>query len=417
MEIDTALEKIYSLKQFHVKLGLDNIKHLLNFLGNPEQKLKAIHVAGSNGKGSTCSFLASILQEVSFKVGLYTSPHFVKFNERIRINGEQISDSRIISFLDRNKNYIDENKPTFFEITTALAFQYFADEEVDYAIIETGLGGRLDATNTIIPIASVITSISLEHTHILGRTLEEIAYEKAGIIKSEVPVFVGDLPNKAINKIEEICEERNAKLIMLGDYLSFDSSKIKLRLNEESQFFERVGLKGEHQLKNSALAILTLSKTLKIIDHKIIQNGLDNVVANTGIQGRYERFGEKGNVIFDSAHNLEGINIFLDEFKQEYHKYKKCSLIFGAMKDKNIAEMIKAVKPYFSNILVTSTNYERAAYAEEIKSIADSINIKTKIDRSPDKLVLDHLDKNYDECLVVLGSIYLIGQIKSKLNV
>lgn len=417
MDIDSALEKIYSLKQFHIKLGLDNIKHLLNYLGNPEKKLKAFHVAGSNGKGSTCSFLASILQEAGFKVGLYTSPHFVKFNERIRINGKQISDSRIINFLDCNKSYIDEHKPTFFEITTALAFQYFAEQKVDFAVIETGLGGRLDATNTINPIASVITSISLEHTHILGDTIEKIATEKAGIIKSRVPVFISDLPDEASKIIQEICEKRNSELFKLNNYVSLNSKKINIKFGTVKRAYEKIGLKGEHQLKNSALAILTLSKTLNIIDHKTIQNGLDNVVANSGIQGRYERFGEKGNIIFDSAHNLEGLNIFLDEFKNEYHKYKKCSLIFGAMKDKKIAEMLIAVNNYFTDIYITSTNYERAATAEEIKSIADNINLKSKIDNSPEKLVLNHLHKNNEECLVVLGSIYLIGQIKLKLAI
>ena len=416
MNIDTALEKIYSLKQFHVKLGLENIKHLLNHLGNPEHNLKAIHVAGSNGKGSTCSFLASILQESGFKVGLYTSPHFVKFNERIKINGNEISDLKIIDFLDNNKSYIDEHKPTFFEITTALAFQYFVDEKVDYAIIETGLGGRLDATNTLKPIASVITSISLEHTHILGNELGEIAYEKAGIIKTEIPVFVSDIPEEAMNKIQDICTERRSKLFKLNSYVNISLQKISLKGKRDHQIYEKVGLKGEHQLKNAALAILTLNKVLNIKDSKLIQNGLDNVVLNTGIQGRYERFGDKANVIFDSAHNLEGLNIFIDEFKNEYHNYQRCSLIFGTMKDKKIKEMLNIANHYFSDIFVTSTNYERAATAEEIKNIADSINVKTKITILPENLVLEYLDKKSNECLVVLGSIYLVGQIKAKLN-
>jgi dihydrofolate synthase/folylpolyglutamate synthase len=190
MNIDLALEKIYSLKQFNVKLGLDNIKALLNHIGNPQNNLKAIHIAGSNGKGSTCSFISSILQENGFKVGLYTSPHFINFNERIRINGTEISDSEIIEFLENNKKYVDKYQPTFFEITTAMAFDYFNRKNVEYAVIETGLGGRLDATNVLIPLASVITPISLEHSHILGDSLEKIAYEKGGIIKSGIPVLI-----------------------------------------------------------------------------------------------------------------------------------------------------------------------------------------------------------------------------------
>ncbi|MCW8850070.1 MAG: Mur ligase family protein, partial [Melioribacteraceae bacterium] len=231
MNIDTALEKIYSLKQFSVKLGLDNITNLLNHLGNPQKELKTIHVAGSNGKGSTCSFLASILMEFGYKVGLYTSPHLVKFNERIRINSIEISDKDIIEFLDSNKSYIDKYAPTFFEITTALAFNYFAARNVDYAIIETGLGGRLDATNVLNPLASVITSISLEHSHILGDTLEKIAYEKGGIIKNRIPIFIGDLPFEAEKKIESIAKERSSELVKQKDSLKVYDNKFDLQLN------------------------------------------------------------------------------------------------------------------------------------------------------------------------------------------
>ena len=210
MNIDQALEKIYSLKQFHIKLGLDNIRNLLEHLDNPHQGLNCFHIAGSNGKGSTCSFLASILQEYGYKVGLYTSPHFVSFNERIRINGVAIDDNYIINFLEKNKSYIDNYKPTFFEITTALAFHYFQNEDIDYAVIETGLGGRLDATNVIDPIASVITSISYEHTHILGDSLEQIAAEKGGIIKKNRPVFIGDIPDEAQNVLSSIAQKNNS---------------------------------------------------------------------------------------------------------------------------------------------------------------------------------------------------------------
>src|ERR1035437_8288518 len=219
MNIDNSLKKLFSLHSFGIKLGLDNIKSFLNQTVNPYEKIKMFHVAGSNGKGSTSSFLASILMEYDYKVGLYTSPHFVKFNERIKVNGAEISNDSIASFIDKYEKLIDDLHITFFEVTTAMTFEYFQTKKVDYAVIETGLGGRLDATNVINSVASVITSISLEHTKILGYTIEEIAGEKAGIIKRGVPVFVGKLPFKAIETIEKKCLEFNSDLFKIIDYI------------------------------------------------------------------------------------------------------------------------------------------------------------------------------------------------------
>ncbi|MCK7522792.1 MAG: Mur ligase family protein [Ignavibacteriales bacterium] len=197
MDLETSLKKLFSLHTFGIKLGLENTIGFLNHLGNPQQALKTIHIAGSNGKGSTSSFIASILQEFGFKIGLYTSPHFVKFNERVVINGKQIEDEYVSSFISDNEKYIDEHELTFFEVTTAMAFQYFKDMNTDYCVIETGLGGRLDSTNVLNPLAVVITSISLEHTNVLGDTIEQIAAEKAAIIKNGSKVFIGMLKKEA----------------------------------------------------------------------------------------------------------------------------------------------------------------------------------------------------------------------------
>ncbi|MDA3860695.1 MAG: Mur ligase family protein, partial [Melioribacteraceae bacterium] len=237
MNYKESLEKLFSLHQFGIKLGLDNINNLLVHIGNPEKQLKAIHIAGSNGKGSTASFIASILIEAGHKVGLYTSPHFVKFNERIRINGIEIPDEYVANFVNENNNYIDRESPTFFELTTALAFQYFADEKVDYAIVETGLGGRLDATNVLNSIASVITSISFEHTNILGESLDIIAKEKAGIIKSNQKVFVGYLPEIAkevittkVNELESECFEleKHATISDVKGIVEYENGEIDI---------------------------------------------------------------------------------------------------------------------------------------------------------------------------------------------
>ena len=203
MNIEKTLAKLYNLQIFGMKFGLENIRKFLQVLGNPQNNLKCFHIAGSNGKGSTASFIASILQTAGFKTGLYTSPHFVRFNERIRINGEEIDDEYIASFYDKHELFINENKLTFFEVTTALAFTYFSEKKVNYAVIETGLGGRLDATNVLKPLAVVLTSISLEHTQHLGNTIEKIATEKAAIIKPKTKVFLGILPGKADEIIQQ----------------------------------------------------------------------------------------------------------------------------------------------------------------------------------------------------------------------
>ncbi|MBA4310871.1 MAG: hypothetical protein C0425_11140, partial [Chlorobiaceae bacterium] len=212
IEIKKTLEKLFNLQMYGVKLGLENIQKFLEYLDNPQKHLKCFHIAGSNGKGSTSSFIASILMEAKYKTGLYTSPHFVRFNERIRINGIEINDSYIVDFYEENENFINEHKLTFFEVTTALAFQYFYDHSVDFAVIETGLGGRLDATNVLNPLAAIITSVSLEHMNVLGDTIEKIAKEKAGIIKRDSKVFVSTLHEDALEVMRERCKNKECEL-------------------------------------------------------------------------------------------------------------------------------------------------------------------------------------------------------------
>ncbi|MCP5061469.1 MAG: bifunctional folylpolyglutamate synthase/dihydrofolate synthase [Ignavibacteriae bacterium] len=415
MNIDSALEKIYSLKQFHIKLGLDNITNLLNHLDDPQNNIKTIHIAGSNGKGSTASFIASILQEFGYKVGLYTSPHFVRFNERIKINGQEISDEEIIKFLESNKKYIDEHKPTFFEIASALAFKYFSNSKVDYAIIETGLGGRLDATNTIKPLASVITSISLEHSRILGDTLEKIAREKAGIIKNNIPVYIGLLPLEAEKVFLDTSVEKDCKLFRLTNYIDEFRNHLVLSSNQKKYNLYNAGLIGKHQLHNAALAILVLQETLKLKNDKLILKGLKNVVQNTNVQGRYERYNLKPSVIFDAAHNMEGVEVFLNQFKKEFQKYDKTILIYGAMQDKNNDTMLLLLSKYFTQIFITSTNYERAATVDELKNIAKLSNIEVQELTDPNIYIEQFIKTISNDCLLVLGSIYLLGDIKNKL--
>ena len=416
MEIEKHLNKLYSLHTFGVKLGLNNMRHILTLLGQPQNKLKAIHIAGSNGKGSTAAFIASILQEMKYKVGLYTSPHFSRFNERIKINGKEIPDEKIARFMEVYERNIDMFKLTFFEATTAMAFKYFYDEKVDYAIIETGLGGRLDATNLIKPLSAVITSISLEHTDILGDTIEKIAEEKAGIIKEGCNVFIGKLPDEAEDVIERKCNQLKCELYKLTDYITERKDSLEL-YTEELELDEWImPLKGNYQKYNAALASLVVSKTLDNDNFRVVENGIKNVIDNTGLQGRYEYFNTKPDIIFDSAHNLEGISKFLSEFNKSKSKYSNTVLLFGVMKDKAVKEMMTLLKNSFDEINLTEIDYERACKISELDEIAKELSITAGSVTNPAEFVLKFREEEYSKCLVVLGSMYLLGKIKTELE-
>jgi len=417
MDLEISLKKLFSLHTFGIKLGLENTIGFLEHLGNPQQALKTIHIAGSNGKGSTSSFIASILQEFGFKVGLYTSPHFVKFNERVVINGMQIEDEFVATFISDNEKYIDEHELTFFEVTTAMAFQYFKDMNTDYCVIETGLGGRLDSTNVLNPLAAVITSISLEHTNVLGDTIEQIAYEKAAIIKNSSNVFTGLLKKEAEGVVEQKCNESKSKLFQLKDFIDNNGGKIKLILNNDNPIYINPPLKGIYQKYNAALAALTVSKTFLFNDEKKYLSGIENVSMNTGLQGRYEFFHKYPTIIFDSAHNPEGIENFLSEFAREAGSYGKKTLLFGAMRDKAIGDMLQLLSKYFDEIIITEIQYERAAKMEEISELCEQFNIPINQLNEPANFVRSFTTRGADECLVVLGSMYLLGEIKQQLLV
>ena len=416
MNIKEALEKLYSFHQFNIKLGLDNIVRLLHYLGNPQDKFQSIHIAGSNGKGSTASFAASILTEAGYKTGLYTSPHFIRFNERVRINGTEIPDEFITDFMNSMNEYIDKNSPTFFEITTAIAFKYFAENKIDIGVIETGLGGRLDATNTIKPLASIITSISLEHTNILGKSVEEIAGEKAGIIKKGTPVFIGLLDEKAETVIQKRAKENACEFYKFSDFCDHEKGNAKIKSNEFEYSIYKTPLAGNYQLRNSALAVFSLYKTLGINSSEVISRGIKNVVENSGIQGRYEIYNESPKVIFDAAHNIEGIKAFADEFKNELNLYQKKYVIYGGMNDKDVIPILAELKEHFDKIYFTSINNERAFKIEELERAGKGLNVKYENLPNPAEFVTEFISLQREECLVILGSIYLLGEIKFMLT-
>lgn len=412
LDINSALKKLFALHSFGVKLGLESIKSFLSFLGNPQLKLKTIHIAGSNGKGSTAAFITSILMEAGYKVGLYTSPHFIRYNERILINDKQIDDNVVAEFITHCWEYIIKNQLTFFEVTTALAFQYFNDMEVDYAVIETGLGGRLDATNVINPLGIVITSISLEHTNILGNNISSIAFEKASIIKQGKKVFTAKLAPEAKTVVARKSKEENCQLFRLEKYINEKDDVLELyeegiHLNESN-----VPLKGLYQRYNAALAVLVVTK-LEICEKKTtLVNGIINVVKNTGIQGRYEYLQKDPTLILDSAHNVAGITEFISEFKRESKNYKKKIVLFGVLKDKAVDQMLNELNKSFDEIHLTQIDNERTAKIEDLKKICKKQNITVYVETDAVKYIKHFLTGDKENCLVVIGSMYLIGKVK-----
>ncbi|MEN8125934.1 MAG: folylpolyglutamate synthase/dihydrofolate synthase family protein [Bacteroidota bacterium] len=303
------------------KKDLTNILALSDHLQFPEKKFNSVHVAGTNGKGSTSHMIASVLQEAGYKVGLYTSPHLKDFRERIRINGKPISKKDVIQFIKTNKLFLEKQKVSFFEMTVAMALDYFAIQEVDFAVIEVGLGGRLDSTNIITPQVSVITNIGYDHTQFLGKSLHEIAYEKAGIIKYKVPVVIGQKHDETMPVFIKMAQEKQAK-IYFADELIVDF---------------KTDLLGDYQKLNVKTTVQTLlilqQKGFQISDENI-EKGLENVVKNTNLKGRWQILQFNPKVICDTAHNKEGLTIVLDQLQKEI--YKKLHIVLGVVDDKDL---------------------------------------------------------------------------------
>lgn len=410
-------KKLFSLQKFGVKLGLQNIEKFLIELNNPQEKLKFFHVAGSNGKGSVASYIASILMEDGYKVGLYTSPHLVSFNERVRINGIEITDEYIEKFLDRWMDYILANKLTFFEATTAMALCYFRDNNVDFVSWETGLGGRLDATNVVEPLVSTITTISLEHTDYLGNTIEQIAYEKAGIIKRNKITCVGLLPENAMAVIEKIALEKNNIFLKLKNFLHNEGGNYYLDYKSK-KILLKPALIGSYQIINSALGVLSVLAAIEVKDSSIA-NGLNNVVKNSKIQGRFELINANPLVVFDAAHNSEGVDSFVRELSVLDRKFDKKILLFGVMKDKQVELMLTKLMTFFDEVGYVEIQEERCLKFEDSKIIAERLGIKKfyRVDK-PEVFINDFIKSaaNQNNLLAYCGSIYVMGYIKRKLN-
>lgn len=405
--MEKLLKKLYSYNSKGIKLGLDNIKNIMDKLGNPQKKYKTIHIAGTNGKGSTASIIETVLGEAGFHVGKYTSPHLVKFNERIVVNKNMITDEEVAFYFEKvEKSILDlKIEATFFEITTAMMFLYFADKNVEWAVIETGMGGRYDSTNIVMPEISVITNISLDHTEYLGDTIRKIAFEKAGIIKKDIPVFFCDDKKDTIEVIKEHTDKYFDVLnIYINSDYYLDKEKFYTIINVEDWTYE-LSLFGTYQSKN----FLTAYSVLRYIgiEKEIIQKGVQKV----NWEGRFEVKRDKIIKIYDGAHNSDSA-LKLKENIEKIYKKDEIVLLCSILKDKDVKEILKIFAEFTDTVLFTSLkHYNRGLDSIELKNIGGEF---FKIVYCEDDLInaikkVENLNK---KAIIFAGSLYLIGELK-----
>lgn len=398
------------------KQDLTNTLALCDALGNPQHKFKSIHVAGTNGKGSSSHMLAAILQTAGYKTGLYTSPHLKEFTERIKINGKEIEREFVVDFVDRVKPALENIQPSFFETTVAMAFDYFAKEKVDVAVIEVGLGGRLDSTNVITPEVSLITNISWDHADLLGNTLEKIASEKAGIIKPNIPVVISER-QKNIDEVFVEKSKSTSSPILFADekyeITSLGDGEFEVTSQRERGLYS-LDLKGQYQKKNLAgvLAVIDMiSKNgFKISDENIFE-GLKNTAQVTGLKGRWQKLSDKPLIICDTAHNEAGVREVLDQISKQ--KFKQLHIVWGMVKDKDVSKILaqlpKTAKYYFCQAKIP-----RAMDANDLKAMASDFGLKgdaiADVNQVINKAKANALP---DDIIFIGGSTFVVAEIEN----
>ncbi len=414
-----CLKAMYGLRRFGIILGLDTIKSILNALGNPQNNFCSIHVAGTNGKGSVAAALSSILQESGYRVGLYTSPHLVRFNERICINNRQISDDAVVkSYCAVQKANHGNRTPTFFELTTAMALFEFSRQAVDWAVIETGMGGRLDATNVIHPALSIITNVSMEHRDYLGNSLAQITREKAGIIKQATPVITAIKQRQAKSVVQRIARKKSAPLYMLGKNFTVRrqrSGGFSYYGIENTWHHMHTALLGNYQIENAALAIAAcelLNKDRTAISQKSIRNGLKK----TRWPGRLEIVSEHPMIILDGAHNLIAARK-LAEFLSDNLAQRPITLLVGILDDKPYKSMLKSLLSVCSRVIITRAKTNRALDTQRLfetaKKIIPDVTIISDVAQAFKQAVAA---ADFNEVICIAGSLYVVGEAKAAIE-
>lgn len=421
MNYQETLQYLYNrLPVFHLvgstayKPGLENTSRLMAHLDNPHLKFRSVHVAGTNGKGSVSHYMAAILQEAGYKVGLYTSPHLVDFGERIRVNGQMIDQQYVIDYIQKHVDAIENIQPSFFELTMAMAFSYFADKQVDIAVIEVGLGGRLDSTNIIHPELSIITNIGFDHVEFLGDSLPQIAAEKAGIIKPGIPVVIGESlsETKPVFVLKSL--EMQSDIIFAED----DDIPVLTRYEQDKMIFNyrkqeyRSGLNGIYQLKNlatvfSAIKVVNNRTTFKVSD-EALKKGIENICKLTGLRGRWELLSDKPKIIADTGHNVQGIQVIVNQLKKQ--QYKTLRIVIGMVNDKDISGVLKLL-PADAIYYFTQAQVKRALPANELKAKAMNYNLSGESFRAVKDAVNKAIfDTGADELILITGSNFVVGE-------
>lgn len=378
------------------KKDLTNTLLLMKHLDNPERNLKCVHVAGTNGKGSTSSMIASVLQEAGYRVGLYTSPHLKDFRERIKINGVEIFEAFVVKFMADNKSFFEANQLSFFEMTVGLAFAYFAEEKVDVAVIEVGMGGRLDSTNVITPLVSVITNIGFDHVQFLGNTLEAIAYEKAGIIKPNIPVVIGEYTAETEPVFLDKVKECGSEIYFASDLISEDYP---------------CGLLGDYQVHNKKTVVQTIKLLQKhfSVTQKHLKDGLKNVVGNTGLLGRWQQLQSSPKVICDTAHNSHGLKIVLNQIQKE--DFDKLHFVLGVVNEKDL-DSILPLFPKNAKYFFCRPDVPRGLDAKILQQKAAEFGLAGKVYDSVSEAYANALRAaGSDDFIYVGGSTFVVAEI------
>lgn len=382
------------------KEGLENTRILDEHFGNPHHSFRTIHVAGTNGKGSCSHTIAAILQEAGYRVGLYTSPHLVDFRERIRINGRPIPEEYVVHFVEKERSFFEPLHPSFFELTTAMAFCYFADEKVDVAVIEVGLGGRLDCTNIIHPDLCIITNISFDHTQFLGDTLAKIAGEKAGIIKKDIPVVIGETTPETKAVFLQRSEEVNAPIIFAEDTTKNDYPGM------------RTELQGLYQIKNTRTILTALPLLKKAgyhIDEQSVRNGFAHVCELTGLMGRWQKLQDTPTLICDTGHNVGGITYIAEQLKQQ--NYRQLHIIIGMVNDKDVSGVL-ALLPKDATYYFTKASVKRALPEEELCKLAAKAGLQGSCYPNVPVAVTAAQEKSHPEDFIFVGgSSFIVADL------
>jgi dihydrofolate synthase/folylpolyglutamate synthase len=406
-----------------LKMDLNNTIAICSHLNNPHKSFKSIHVAGTNGKGSVSHMIASILQEQGYKTGLYTSPHLEDFRERIKVNGEMISEEAVVDFTKRITPLIEEIGPSFFEVTVGMAFEYFAQQEVDFAVIETGLGGRLDSTNIIHPIISVITNISYDHVQILGNTLDKIASEKAGIIKANTPVVIGKTQLETQTIFEQKALDQNASICFADQIWSSNiieahptTLSIQLsRTNQSEQFTYHSPLAGSYQQENIITVRVTIDLLRELnfnVNEQSIQNGIKNVILNTGLHGRWETISTSPLIILDVAHNSDGVKKMLEQLKR--FNFKNLYLVVGISADKDVNKVLSLL-PKHAHYAFTKAHLPRAMDPFQLKEMAFKHELNGEcFENVNDAIEQFKAQATKEDLILVCGSIFVVGEVDRK---